>query len=153
MLWINTPINPPINPGIKTPIISIGLPILIFLLVFMLSVYLLILIQKGKLQIQESISWTLWNIFMMLVSLSLLVTQILSTVGKSNFNWMQWSANVLGLTSNNGWIILLIILFIIFLYFKSIRSTLKISNLQKKVSRSLESIAVLEKKIDDINKK
>ncbi len=143
----------PINPGVKTPIISIGLPIIIFVLVFLLSVYLLILIQKGKLQTQESISWTLWNIFMMIVSLSLLITQILSSADKNNFNWLQWCANILGLTSENSWVILLLVLFIVFLYFKSIRSTLKMSILQKKVSRSLEAVAILEKKINDINKK
>ncbi len=143
----------PITPSSGKHVISIGLPILIFVLVFVLSIYLLVLIQKGKLQVQESISWTLWNIFMMIVSLSLLITQILyEYYSDKTLNWMQWLANGLGLKSDNAWIILLLILFIVFLYFKSIRSTFKISNLQKKVNRSLQEIALLNQKLDNFKK-
>ena len=144
----NSP-DAPINPGFQSPVISIGLPILIFTVVLVFSIYLIYLIQKGKLLVSDSISWTLWNVFMIFISLSLLITQIISqTSNQVQFNWMQWLANGLGLKESNAWVVLLLIFFIIFLYFKSIRNTLKISDLHKKVNRSLQAIAVLEEKIN-----
>lgn len=147
-----------INVSVKpTPIISnsgswfaIGVAIFLLLLLVLSTFYFSYLIFKNTINLRDTLIYIIWNTFIFIISVYLLVLGIYQLAHPLTVNYLAKIAAFIGLVNFKGkgdWKTLIILIIIVFLYIRSIRNTIKIATLNKNLISVSQRLAVLKNKV------
>ncbi|MCR8613398.1 MAG: DUF2304 domain-containing protein [Mycoplasma sp.] len=131
--------------------LQIGIPIILLVVVMLVTFKFIRNIQKGVLSLRDSTAWIVFNVFMFLTSLYLVIVVILSYTGATDYNLFKEIAHYLGISSNNGeeWLTFIILLVMSFIYLRLFQNTLKIAKLRQRIEELSREFAILNGKITE----
>lgn len=132
--------------------VNLGLPIFFLIISIASFIWFAIEVKKKRLEFKSMATWFTLNILFTIIIVYILIISILHFYGFGNaanlFNLI--SEHVFGMTLENGkeWVILLILAFISYILVKTLRNSIKISKLNKRVDDLGKEVAILSGKVN-----
>ena len=132
--------------------VNLGLPILFLLISIGSFIWFAIEVRKKRLEFKSMATWFTLNILFTVIIIYILIISVLQFFGISNaanlFNLI--AQYVFGMTLPNGkeWVILLILAFISYILIKTLRNSIKISKLNKRIDDLGKEVAILAGKVN-----
>jgi len=133
-------------------IVNIGLPIFLLIISIFSFIWFGLEIKKKRIEFKSMVTWLGLNILFTIVIIYILIIAILHYYGVDNavniFNIIAF--HLFGLSMDNGkeWVILLILAFISYILIKTLRNSILISRLNKRVDALGKEVALLSGKVN-----
>ena len=132
--------------------VNLGLPIFFLVISVSSFIWFGIEVKKKRIEFKSMATWFTLNIIFTIIIIYILIISILHLYGVGNaanlFNLI--SEHVFGMTLKNGkeWVILLILAFISYILIQTLRNSIKISNLNKRIDDLGKEVAILSGKVN-----
>ncbi|WKX02522.1 hypothetical protein [Candidatus Mycoplasma mahonii] len=137
-------------------VMNLGLPIFLLIIAISSFVWFTIEVKRKKIELKNMIGWLTTNIIFTLFVIYILIVSILHLFNIDNipniFNMIAYYMFGIKMDNAKQWIILLILGFIAYILLKSLKNSIEIAKLNKRVDMLGNEVSILKGKINKTTK-